>query len=214
MNLSSIFNAFLKDFVSLIAILDPIAAAAVLISLVPPGTSKKVIDDISFRTSMLVFVASLVTLFLGDLIFKFFGINIDSIKVMGGIILLIFAIHTVNGNLSAGTKQTEEEISEAVEKDDIAIVPLGIPILFGPGVMVTIVILKERIDSIFSLLVLVFAIALSSFVTYLTLKNSRILLKRLGVTGSKIITRIMGLIVGAIASQFIVSGIKSLWLRF
>jgi len=214
MELPNIFTLLLKDVVSLIAILDPIAAAAIMISLVPPETPKKVIDDISLRSSVLVFVASLVTLFFGDIIFRFFGINIDSIKVMGGIILLIFAIHTVNGNISAGTKQTEEEINEAALKEDIAIVPLGIPILFGPGVMVTIIILKERVFSLLSLIVLLVAIAVVSFITYLTLKNSRILIKRLGITGTKIITRIMGLIVGAIASQFIISGVKALWLKF
>ncbi|SNR78425.1 MarC family protein [Desulfurobacterium atlanticum] len=214
MEIPDTFSLLLKDIVSLIAIVDPIAAAVILVSIVPPETPKKVIDGISLRSSTLLFVASLVTLFFGNAIFSFFGINIDSIKVMGGIILLIFAIHTVNGNISAGTKQTEEEINEAALKDDIAIVPLGIPILFGPGVMVTIIILKERVYSLFSLAALLVAIAIVSFITYLTLKNSRILIKRLGITGTKIITRIMGLIVGAIASQFIISGVKALWLRF
>ncbi|OMH41281.1 MarC family protein [Desulfurobacterium indicum] len=206
-------NLFLQDVISLVAILNPVAAAAVMISLLPPETPKVVTDNVALRTARLVFIACLVTLFFGDLIFKIFGININSIKVIGGLVLLVLSLNMINGKLSIGTKHTAEEISEAAEREDIAIVPLGIPVLFGPGVIATVIILKERSGSLFTLALLICAIAVASWITYVVLKNARILMKRLGITGFKIITRIMGLIVGAIASQFIISGVKVLWLK-
>jgi multiple antibiotic resistance protein len=201
---------FLKFTIGLLTILNPIAAAAIMISLMTPPISKLDINYISKKTSLTILIASLSTIFLGDLIFKLFGINIYSIKVIGGIILLLLAINMIRGNI-AEAKHTPEEHEEAKEKEDISIIPLGIPILFGPGTFTTLVIFKASTQNWIEIGLLVVAVFISSAVVFFILKNAFLLNRFLGVTGIKIATRIMGLIVGAIASQFIVAGVKSLW---
>ena len=93
--------------------------------------------------------------------------------------------------------------------------PLGIPILFGPGVIATIIVLNNTLKEHYSFLIssalISIAIVISSIVVFFTLRYASFINNLLGVTGMKILTRIMGLIVGAIASQFIISGIKGLW---
>ena len=212
--MNTYLSLLLHDTIALITILNPIAAASIMISMVGNPTPQ-VIKPIAFKATLTVLIASLITLYTGETIFKLFGINVMSIKVIGGIILLMVAIHMVNGQTSK-TRHTPEEKSEAEEKEDISIVPLGIPILFGPGVIATIIVLNHNMSEgyspLMSYLILTISIIISSIVVYLTLRYAGVIYKVLGITGMKILTRIMGLIVGAIASQFLVGGIKGLWM--
>lgn len=203
-----IIKEILFDTISLITILNPIAAAAIMLSLVKYSD----IPEVSKKTSLTVFVSSVVTMLLGGVILKIFGINIPSIKAIGGVVLLIIALNMVQGKEVAPTNSTKEEKEAANEKDDVSVIPLGIPILFGPGVITTIIILSEKSKSVIEKGILFIAIILSSFIVYLTLRNAAYLSKFLGVNGLKITTRIMGLIIGAIAFLFLVGGVKSLWI--
>jgi multiple antibiotic resistance protein len=159
---------------------------------------------------MTVLFASLVTILLGNGIFELFGINTSSIMVIGGVILLIMSINMVQGK-RAETNHSREESEAIISKEDISVIPIGIPILFGPGVISTLIIFKTKSIDIMDMVLLVISILICVALVYLTLKNAIFLTKLLGVTGIKIMTRIMGLIVGAIASQFIIYGIKMLW---
>ncbi|BAF69189.1 MarC family protein [Nitratiruptor sp. SB155-2] len=212
--MNSIFiSILLHDIIALITIINPIAAASIMISMISPPTASA-IADVARKATLTVFAASFVTLFGGEVVFQFFGINIYSIKIIGGIILMLIAINMAYGH-GAKNRHSPEEAQEAQEKEDIAIVPLGIPILFGPGVIATIVVLSHNNSSqlhpALSYILLSIAILIASLATYLTLRYASIINKALGVTGIKILTRIMGLIVGAIAAQFLISGIKGLW---
>ena len=198
----------LFDTISLVTILNPIAAAAIMLSLVKYSE----IPEVSKKTSITVFVASIVTMLLGGFILKIFGINIPSIKAIGGVVLLIIALNMVQGKEVAPTNSTKEEHEAANEKDDVSVIPLGIPILFGPGVITTIIILSEKSKSLIEKGILFAAIVLSTSVVYITLRNASYISKYLGVNGLKITTRIMGLVIGAIAFLFLVGGIKSLWI--
>ncbi len=203
-------KTFLHFTIGLLTILNPIAAAAIMVSLLSPSVTKKEINSISIKTSLTVLIASLVTVLLGDFIFKIFGINVYSIKIIGGVVLFVLALSMIKGQISE-TKHSSEETQEAKEKEDISIIPLGIPVLFGPGVIATLIIFKIKSHSLFDFGLLILSIVVSTTIVFFTLKNAVVLNKILGVTGMKITTRIMGLIVGAIASQFIVSGVKALW---
>ena len=205
-----IVKTFLHFTIGLLTILNPIAAAAIMVSLLPSSVSEKEINSISIKTSLTVLIASLATVLLGDFIFKIFGINVYSIKVIGGVVLFVLALSMIKGQISE-TKHSSEETEEAKEKEDISIIPLGIPVLFGPGVIATLIIFKIKSNSFIDLGLLILSIFISTIVVFFSLRNAIILNKILGVTGMKITTRIMGLIVGAIASQFIVSGVKALW---
>ncbi len=202
------FNQLLFDTISLITILNPIAAAAIMLSLVKYSE----IPDVARKTSLTVFVASVITMLAGGLILKIFGINIPSIKAIGGVVLLIIAINMVQGKEIAPTNATKEEHLAASDKDDVAIIPLAIPILFGPGVITTIIVLSEKYHNFYEKAILLISILLSSLIVYLTLRNAIYISKILGVNGLKIVTRLMGLIIGAIAFLFLVGGIKALWM--
>jgi multiple antibiotic resistance protein len=201
------FKLLLFDTISLLTILNPIAAAAIMLSLVKYSE----IPEVSRKTSLVVFVASVVTMLAGGFILKLFGINIPSIKAIGGVVLLIIALNMIQGKEIAPTNATKEEHKAAENRDDVAIIPLGIPILFGPGVITTIIVLSERAITFHQKAILLISIMLSSFVVYLTLRNAIFISKLLGVNGLKIVTRLMGLIIGAIAFLFLVGGVKALW---
>ena len=211
-------SLLLHDTIALITILNPIAAASIMVSLIDAPTPAN-IRPIAFKATLTVIVSSLITLFTGEMIFKLFGINVLSLKVIGGVILMMIAINMAYGQASK-SRRTPEEKNEAQEKDDISIVPLGIPILFGPGVIATIIVLNNNLISKYSMdkysmeisySIVTVSILISSFVVYITLRYAGVINRALGITGMKILTRIMGLIVGAIAAQFLVSGIKGLW---
>ncbi len=210
---NNIVGALLHDTVALVTILNPVAAAGIMLSMLPNAT-KAIVKEIALKATFTVVVASLITLFGGELIFRFFGINIDSIKVIGGVILMLIAINMVYGE-GAKNRHSPEEKEEAQEKEDISVVPIGIPILFGPGVIATIVVLSHNNAEVFgtfrAYLLVSVAIFISAVCVYFTLKNAFYIYNLLGVTGMKILTRIMGLIVGAIAAQFLIGGIKGLW---
>lgn len=209
-NLFQYLERFFYFTLGLITILNPLAAAAIMVSILGETANPNEVGKISFKTSLTVFVASLITLFAGDFIFKLFGINLPSLKVIGGVLLFKLSLDMLQGEIS-NTKHTKEESNEAKEKEDISIVPLGIPILFGPGVLTTLIVLKTRYNDIISLGLLLGAVLVSSLIVYLVLRYSYAIVNFIGVTGLKIATRIMGLVVGAIASEFLISGLKELW---
>jgi multiple antibiotic resistance protein len=202
----------LKDLlfntISLLTILNPVAAAAIMLSLVKYSEIKPV----ARKTTIAVFVASIITMFAGGYLLKVFGINIPSIKAIGGVVLLIIGLNMIQGKSIAHTNSTEEEHNAAQEKEDVAIIPLAIPILFGPGFITTIIVLAEKAITIELKITLLISILLSSIVTYIVLVNANTISRFLGVNGLKVLTRIMGLIIGAIAFIFLVNGVKELWL--
>ncbi len=203
----------LHDTIVLITIFNPIAAASIMVAMVSPATNN-MIRPIALKTTLTLLIASFVTLFAGELIFKLFGISVLSIKVIGGILLMFIAIHMSQGQQSK-TRHSKEEAEEAEEKEDISVIPLGIPILFGPGAIATIIVLNnnhgENYSAIMSYGIVALSIIISSLSVYIILRYAGAINKALGVTGMKILTRIMGLVVGAIAAQFLVGGIKGLW---
>jgi multiple antibiotic resistance protein len=179
-----------------------------------PSSTKEIIRPVAFKATVTLLIASLITLFGGEFIFKLFGINVMSLKVIGGVILMMIAINMAYGQGSK-TRHSKEEQEEAGEKEDISIVPLAIPILFGPGVIATIIVLNHNHTQKFNLItsygIVTAAIIVASLLVLITLYYAHNINQFLGVTGRKVLTRIMGLVVGAIAAQFLVGGIKGLW---
>jgi len=201
------FKTILFDTISLVTILNPIAAAAIMLSLVRYSE----IPEVAKKSSLTVLLASIITMFAGGVILKLFGINIPSIKAIGGVVLLIIALNMVQGKEVAPTNATKEEHKAAEQKEDVAIIPLAIPILFGPGVITTIIVLSEKTKTLQEKIALLIAIIFSTIIVYLTLRNAYFVSKVLGVNGLKIVTRLMGLIIGAIAFLFLIGGVKALW---
>ena len=207
-------NLLLQHTITLIAIVDPIGVSAIMLSLLPTNTTKEEVNKIAFKSTITIIIAFVVVLAVGNLLLNLFGIELDSLKVMGGLILLLMAIKMVNGS-SSNKNQTKEELAEVKEHEDFSVIPLAIPITFGPGVFATVLILKSHTHTIVELAALVLAFLIVALSVYLSFKNSIYIKKFLGITGQKIISRLMGIIVGAIAVQFVLSGsvtlLKGYW---
>ena len=212
--LHTYISLILHDTIAILTIINPIAAASIMVTMLP-DSSTQTIRPIAFKATLTLIVSSLLTLIAGEYIFKFFGINVFALKIIGGIILMLIAINMAYGHQSKD-RHSDTEDKEAEEKEDISIVPMGIPILFGPGLIATIIVLNSNISHKFTALtsysIISISILFSSIIVFLTLSYATSINKILGITGMKILTRIMGLIVGAIASEFLVSGIKGLWI--
>ena len=202
-------NLLLQHTITMLAIVDPLGVSAIMLSLLPATVTKEEVDKIALKSTITIIIAFVVVFLIGNLLLKLFGIELDSIKVMGGLILLLMAIKMVNGT-SSSKNHTKEEREEARSNEEFSVIPLAIPITFGPGIFATIIILKGKVSSIVELVAFVLAYLIVALAVYLSFKNSIYIKKYLGITGQKIITRLMGLIVGAIAVQFVLSGSASL----
>ncbi len=200
---------FLKFLFSLIVIVDPVFAAVLVAGLVDTPAAVK---ELAFRSSLTVLIASLLTFFTGETLLKLIGVNLFSIKIFGGLILLHMAFQMLQAK-PPKTKHTREEEEAAVEKEDFSVIPIGIPILFGPGAFTTLLIFKEEAETVSSrafLLLSLFALAL---IVYFSLLYSVKLSGKIGKTGINVLTRVFGLFTGALGSQFIVDGVKHLWIQ-
>jgi len=199
-----IVQNFLQQAITFFAIMDPIGISALALSLLSANITKTEIHAVARKSTITILVAFFVVLITGDLILKIFGIGADSLKVMGGIILLLMAISMVNGSSKEKTK------NELKNNEELAVIPIGIPIAFGAGLFTTIVIFKHQAETFIDLVSISFAFCINAFIFYIILRNSIYIKKALGLTGQNIVTKLMGLIVGAIAVQFVISGIVHL----
>ena len=202
-------NVLLQHTITMMAIVDPLGVSAIMLSLLPQSTTKEQIDKIALKATMTIVVAFFVVLISGNFLLNLFGIEIDSLKVMGGIVLLLTAIKMVQGSMET-KNQSDEEREELAGNDEFSVIPLAIPITFGPGIFATVIILRGQSSDFTSLSALVLAYLLVALSVYLAFKNSIYLRRYLGITGQKIVSRLMGLIVGAIAVQFVLSGVTAL----
>jgi len=200
-------STFLQQSITFFAILDPIGISAIALSILSTNITKSQINRVAYKTTLTIVIAFFVVLITGDAILKIFGIDENSLKVMGGIVLILMAISMVNGSVKT-TKN--DDINDEKNNEELSVIPLGIPIAFGTGLFTTIIIFKHQAQTTFDLFSISMAFCLNALIFYLILKNSIYIKKYLGMTGQNIITKLMGLIVGAIAVQFIVGGIVNL----
>lgn len=196
-----LFSNFLQQSITFFAIMDPIGVSAIALSLLNTNITKTQISQVAYKSTLTIVIAFFVVLISGEAILKIFGIDENSLKVMGGIILILMAISMVNGSSKEKTENEKKDYSE------LSIIPIGIPIAFGTGLFTTIIIFKHQASTFVDLVSISLAFCLNALVFYFVLRNSIYIKKYLGITGQNIITKLMGLIVGAIAVQFIVSGI-------
>jgi len=143
----------------------------------------------------------------GSLIFKLFGITIGAFKIAGGVLIGLNALDMVQARRSS-QRETPAEKAEGTAKEDIGILPLGVPMLAGPGAISTVMVLALGSKSWVTTAALYVSIALTALISFLTLSAASMIERRLGQTGMRILTRLMGLVLCAIAVQFIIDGLK------
>ncbi len=193
-------------FGSLFSIVDPFAAVPIFLALV--GQQPRVAQNsVALRASLTCFAVLTAFAAAGSLIFTFFGITIPAFKVAGGILLFGVAFDMMRAKQSA-TKTTQEERSEAESKEDVGLIPMGIPLLSGPGAIAAVTVLAGKAHGLSEHLGLHLAIVAVSVLTLFVLRSSMFMARVLGRTGLNVIGRIMGLILAALAIQFVLDGVR------
>jgi multiple antibiotic resistance protein len=142
----------------------------------------------------------------GSLIFKMFGITLPAFKIAGGIILLQIGMDMLQARQS-GTKVTPEETQEGTAKEDASIIPLGMPMLAGPGAISTVMVLVGESHTVWQHIVVYATILLTAYISFLILAGAGRVRRYLGETGIRILMRLMGLLLVALAVQFVVNGL-------
>jgi multiple antibiotic resistance protein len=203
------WHEYLEIVTALIVIVDPIGAVPIFLGLTSGQTGRERAHTAwvaSITAAFVLVVASAI----GEPLLRFFGISIASFRVGGGILVLLTAISMMNARISP-VRQTPEESKEAEEKENVAVVPLAIPLLAGPAAISTVIILAHREISPFFNGFLIAAILFVTFLTWASLRLSIPLSGKLGRTGLNNITRVMGLLLSAIAVEFIATGLLALF---
>ena len=197
-----------KIFIALIALVNPLGVLPMFISLTQDFTPVQ--KQRAIRTAALTVVAVISTCaLLGEQIIKFFGISTASLQVSGGLLILLMSLSMLNAQPS-GAKTTAEERDEAEHKDTIGVVPLGIPLLTGPGAMSTVIVLAGKSNHVSDYVALIGSGVVIAALVWLTLQMAQPIARFMGRTGINIATRIMGLLVAAVAVEFIVEGLKTM----
>ena len=200
------YQELLLVFTSVLFIVDPFAV-------IPSFLAMTERDTAALRRAMARRAAwtTAITLTLfalgGSLIFKLFGITIGAFKIAGGVLIGLNALDMVQARRSS-QRETPAEKAEGTAKEDIGILPLGVPMLAGPGAISTVMVLALGSKSWLTTTALYVSIALTAVISFVTLSAASMLERRLGQTGMRILTRLMGLVLCAIAVQFILDGIK------
>jgi len=157
------------------------------------------------KASIVSFFTIIAFALTGQLLFKFFGISVNSFRVVGGVIFFIMGMDMLQARLGQ-VKIKDDEVKNYIT--DISITPLAIPMICGPGAITNAIVLMEDATTLIKKSILLISISLITAFTYLILYSSSKLIKLLGQTGINVMMRIMGLIVMVIAVEFFFSGLK------
>ena len=198
-------------FMAIFAIVDPIGNIPIFYTLTNRFTREE-----RLRIAKRAVFAAIITLvvfgLIGQYIFMIFSITIPAFRIAGGLLLFRVAFNMLYG-VTPGTKSTEKEKEETLEKEMIGIVPMGIPLLAGPGAISTVMLYNSQ-GNLGSTIIVFISILATLSITYLLLRNVDKIFKRLGRVGSLAISRIMGLILAAIAIQFLINGVYQIVLEW
>jgi multiple antibiotic resistance protein len=198
----------LKSFISLLALINPVGAVPFFLSLTSGHSDAERRRTIRIA-SISVFCVIAVTTLLGQQIISFFGISVGSLEVGGGIIMLLMAINMLNAQIG-NTRATAEERNEAESKNSIAVVPLAIPLLTGPGSISTVIVYASNAHRWYDRMGLIAIGAAIAVICFGALRLAEPIARWVGQTGINIGTRLMGLMLSALAVEFIVDGLKAL----
>jgi multiple antibiotic resistance protein len=201
----------IKLTVALLAIVDPVASIPIFLS-TTAGDTRRERQRVAQVVAVTVFCVLGAAALVGTEVLRFFGISIPSFLIAGGILLLLMAIAMLQARES-GIRQTPDEAEEAAERDAVAVVPLGIPLLAGPGAISTMIIATHQSESLLRHLMLLIPAALIAVAVWATFAAASRISERLGTTGMNIVTRVMGLIIAAIGVEYIYRGIVVLFPR-
>ena len=198
-------------FGSLFSIIDPFAAVPIFLGLLGER-SREEQRSAALRATITCLVVLVMFGSAGSLILHFFSITLPAFKIAGGVILFVVGFEMLRARQST-TRSTSEERTEAHAKEDVAIIPLGLPLLAGPGSIATMMVLAGKAVTLSHRIAVFVAALVVCVLSFSILRSATYFSRVLGKTGINVIGRVMGLILAATAVQFILDGAKEAFPR-
>ncbi len=199
---------FILCLTTFFTLINPIGIAPILL-VITERFSKEEKINIAWKGSLTAFITLIIFSILGSVIFNIFGITIEAFQIMGGILFFRSGFRMSEAKIGR-SRTTPMEREESQESDDLAISPIGIPLIAGPGAITASMLLSSQTPQLYSYATLGVSIFLVLTVVYLILRNGGLLMKALGYTGMRVIQRLMGLVLMVIAVQFVINGVMSI----
>ena len=196
----------ISAFITFFTIIDPIGLVPVVLGLTAPY------DDIqrqSIVTRATLISAGIIVFFavVGRFLLQQLGIALFAVNIAGGVLFLLVAIDMVLGR-SSGARETEAEEEEAKTREDISVFPLAIPMIAGPGtIATTILYVGQASSNVINLMAVAAAIVSALVIAWMTMSSSTWIMKHIGKTGILVLSRILGILLAALAVQFVLDGI-------
>lgn len=204
--MNELFSFALLCFTSFLTLVNPLGLMPIFIGMTSGFDTRKR-TRIARKALLVAFITMVVFAFGGKFIFDFFNISINGLRVVGGFLFFNMGYEMLQAKNSK-VKVTQSEVDSVdSEEDDIAVTPLGIPMITGPGVITNSIVLMEDAGSVPLKVVLISVMLVICLITFLILLSSGKILGYLGTTGNKVLMRLMGLIIMIIAVEFFVAGI-------
>ncbi len=196
---------FFVSLTTLLTIVNPLGALGPFLAMThnesPERRTRTALRAALVSSGILVGCASL-----GAFIFKFYGITLPALKVAGGVLLFFVALDMINARTSR-SRSTKDEEHEGAAKEDVAVFPIAMPLLSGPGAIVSVFMLADQSDGMLKNIALYGAIGIVGVASYWTLKEAPRITDRIGHIGMNIVARLMGLVLATMAFQFIIDGL-------
>ncbi len=203
-------SELVKAALALFAIVDPVGVIPIFL-LATHGFTLAQSHAAARIAALTVMVVLGLFTFVGEPMLNFFGIRLAAFSVAGGVLLLLLSLSMVQAHVSP-LRQTQDEAVEAEEKDAVGVVPLGIPLLAGPGAITHVIVAAGAArGEVLHQAALLIPVALVAASVWLSFRAAPAIARRLGKTGIHVITRLMGLIIAAIAIEMIASGLGKLF---
>src|SRR5262245_57548490 len=175
------------------------------------GNTRKQRHATALKATATVVVTLLAFALAGGLIFRMFGISIGAFRVAGGALLFLMALDMMRAQRSE-TRTSPAEVAEGQVKSEPGVVPLGLPMLAGPGAIATVsVLMNNARESLAKTTIVILCVIVTSVITFVVLWSAERIERTLKTTGLNVLTRVMGLILAAVAVQFIATGVSELF---
>jgi multiple antibiotic resistance protein len=198
----------IQSFLTLFVVMDPIALVPAFLGMA--GTRPRA-EQLRLARKAVVVAGSVMLFFalLGKEFLRYLGINLDAFRVSGGVLLFLMSLDMIFARAS-GARETSEEESEAKSREDISVFPLGIPLIAGPGTLSSIMILTGKSTSIVGDLGVILVAFVVLSLCYLALRGAPRVIQVIGKTGVNVISRVLGVLLAALAVQYIADGTRRL----
>lgn len=200
---------FVQTLIGLFAVVDPFGAS-VLFVLMTTTNDDKERHRMALRAAIVTFLVLTVFLFLGQAVLHFFSISLPAFQIAGGLVLGLMSMDSLKA-FHTGVRTTSNEKSEGINKQDVSVTPVAVPLLAGPGAISLVVLYAAQHPGLIGQGTLLLDIVIVSIFSWLILRSAAYMFNMIGQTGINVLSRLIGLLVLAIAVQFVIEGLAKIW---